>query len=120
MVLELPAHLPAGTCDTSTIQACPTNTHTDTAKPCRCNMPWPTSIVQAESTAWQECSISSLLPHFLHTVRQSLQPSLPELDYAPVKFCNAWSVLMFALASVDPATPEVLRSAIIFQVLLGA
>ena len=48
--------------------------------------------------------MSSLLPHFLQTVQQALQSSLPELDYAPVKFCNAWSVLMFALASVDPAT----------------
>ena len=61
-------------------------------------------IVQAEEIAWQECSMSSLMPHFLHTVQQALLSSLPELDYAPIKFCNAWSVLMFALASVDSAT----------------
>ena len=62
------------------------------------------SIVQAEAIAWQECSMSSLVPHFLQTVQQALHSSLVELDYAPVKFCNAWSVLMFALACVDPVT----------------
>lgn len=48
--------------------------------------------------------MSSLVPHFLRIVQQALHSSLPELDYAPVKFCNAWSVLMFALASADQAT----------------
>lgn len=109
MVMELQSQDPAVT---DTDSSSNSSTPTDTAKPCRLNMPWPASIVQAEGIAWQECSISSLLPQFLQTVRQSLQSSLPELDYASVKFCNAWSVLVFALASVDPATPQDLRSAI--------
>ena len=54
--------------------------------------------------------MSSLMPHFLQTIQQALHSSLPELDYAPVKFCNAWSVLMFALASVDPLTTNSARS----------
>ena len=63
-------------------------------------------LLQAEGAAWQTCSMSSLLPHFLHSLQQALQSSLPELDYGPIKFCHAWSVLMFALASVDPATAQ--------------
>lgn len=61
--------------------------------------------------------MSSLLPHFLQSLQQALQSSLPELDYAPVKFCHAWSVLMFTLASVEPvaAQQQALRSVTILS-----
>lgn len=62
--------------------------------------------MQAESVAQQASSMASLMPQFLHNMQQSLQASLPELDAGPVRFCHAWSVLMFALACVDPASQQ--------------
>lgn len=46
------------------------------------------------------------MPRFLHSMQQSLQASVPELDAGPVKFCHAWSVLLFALATVGQATQQ--------------
>lgn len=39
-------------------------------------------------------------------MQQSLQASAPDLDAGPVKFCHAWSVLLFALATVGQATQQ--------------
>ena len=59
--------------------------------------------LQAEALAWQAVSSNSLMPCFLQTLHQALQPSRPELNASPVNFSNAWSVLMFALASAEPS-----------------
>ncbi|KAA6420819.1 MAG: hypothetical protein FRX49_09208, partial [Trebouxia sp. A1-2] len=61
---------------------------------------------EAEALAWQASGMTSLMPHLLHSLQQSLQASLAELDAGPVKFCHAWSVLMLALASSDQANPQ--------------
>ncbi|KAL0041117.1 hypothetical protein WJX77_005471 [Trebouxia sp. C0004] len=61
---------------------------------------------EAEAVAWQASGMTSLMPHFLHSLQQSLQPSLAELDAGSVKFCHAWSVLMLALASFDQANQQ--------------
>ena len=62
--------------------------------------------MQAEAGAWQASAMTSLMPHFLHSLPQSLQASLAELDAGSVKFCHAWSVLMLALASSDQANQQ--------------
>ena len=61
------------------------------------------SALQAEGLAWQAVNSSSLLPCFLQTLHQALEPSRSELAGNPVNFSSAWSVLMFALASTEPS-----------------
>lgn len=63
----------------------------------------PLFCIQAEGLAWQAISSTSLMPCFLQTLHQALQPSLAELDGSTVNFSSAWSVLMFALASTEPS-----------------
>ena len=58
-------------------------------------------VLQAEGLAWQAVNSSSLMPCFLQTLHQALQPSRAELAANPVNFSSAWSVLMFALASTE-------------------
>ena len=59
--------------------------------------------MQAEASSWQAISSKSLMPSFLQVLQSALQPNLALLDASPVKFSNAWSVLMFALASTEPS-----------------
>ncbi|KAL0046332.1 hypothetical protein WJX82_009330 [Trebouxia sp. C0006] len=66
---------------------------------------------EAEAVAWQASGVASLTPHFLHSLHQSLQASLAELEGGSVKFCHAWSVLMLALASSDQANQQQAASA---------